>query len=330
MAHYKRAVDLYTALGSAQNWKSIARLRNNLAMVMRELDLGPQAETCYLQALESYDQAPQKEYAGEISDLLGNLAFLHFDRGLYDEAIFVQRRALDVAKMHLSQDHAGMCKRERRAGIFAYFAGDADQALAHLTRARELLLDINAARTDAHVELLVNLAAVHVEKKDFGGALKLSETAAELLSDMKGSDDLFLSAVLNNIGCHRLRLRDNQGALEALTWSLGILKDHPAADEVARAEVCHNLALTYELLGSKVAAASYRRFSTEMFSNLSEDCRQKLTIAAASGEAVASTAARPDAMAEQAFVRLPVQISLMKTQGKFAVPMKTETIEWDM
>ena len=327
---YAQAIEQCESGQLNADWKTTARLHNNLAMVLRELDRSAEAEDHYIKALIAYDSVAQADVAGEISSLLGNLAYLHFDCGRYDDALKVQQRALEVSRLHLKSDAVTTGQNERRAGIFAYFADQPGLSLQHLDRALSSLSQMGAERSATHVELLVNLAAVELRLEKFAEALNTSNKAAELLADGDRGDELLLAVVLNNIGCLQLRQGNPGAALDALNWGMRILKAHPASDDTARAEIFHNLALAHEGLANATSAAVCRRFAMDLFSSISEDCRAKLKIAGARNQSVPSSGGRPVvAAAEQAFIRQPVRVSLSSSSGVFALPMKTETIEWD-
>ena len=329
--HYAKAIDECESGCIDADWKTVARLHNNFAMVLRELDRAGDAEDHYIRALISYDAVPQADVAEEISSLLGNLAYLHFDCGRYDDSLKVQHRALEVSRAHLMSDIVTLGKNERRTGIFAFFANQPKVSRQHLEQALALAVKAGNHGSPSHVELLVNLAAVQLRLENYEEALRLSNQASEMLVQSNHTDELMLAAVLNNIGCLQLRQKNPAAALEALNCSLRILKSHAVSDDTARAEVFHNLALAHDSMGNGTSAAVCRRFAVDLFSSISEDCRAKLEIAGARNQAVPSSAGRPVMNSlDQAFIRQPVRISHSGSSGVFALPMKTETIEWDL
>jgi tetratricopeptide (TPR) repeat protein len=326
---YHEAIRESEDRAATQDWKVTARLHNNLAMVLRELDRSAEAEDHYVKALVAYDAAPQHEVADEICALLGNLAFLHFDCGQYSDALKVQDRALAVCEMHRAEDLFTLGENKRRAGIFAYFADQSATAQRHFERALELIEQTGCEQTSAVIELLINLAATHLKTEDYANALLVSGHAARKLDESASSDDLLLAAVLNNIGCLQLRLGRPDEARDALNWGLRLLKAHPVSDDTARAETYHNLALAHEALGNQTSAQVYRRFAKELFISIGDDCRTKIELAEAAQQSVVSSAAKPSNPVTQTFVRQPVRVSHTMAPGALSLPMKTETIEWE-
>lgn len=329
---YERAIDLVESNRGLCDPRAAARLQNNLAMVYREMDRGAEAEGCYLKALAHYKQLNDDSLAGDLAGLQGNLAYLYFDRGDFTSALRMQQQALDITVLHLSHNPEALFEAERRTGIFAYFADEQDAALRHFKAAHQVLKDEDELGSSAAAELLVNIAATQLKSDRPKEALAIYAEAAQLIGNQRGASDLFLAAVLNNEGCVHLQIGQNEQALDCFNRCVWAYKHNPATDDSSRAEVFHNLAVTLEKTGNPGLASIYRRSAAELFEQLTQECQEKLIIATRSGTGVPSAqASMPGAERPtvQTFSRLPTPQSNRVKVSRLALPIKTETIDWD-
>ena len=332
VTHYERAIDLIDQTPDIADWKTSARLRNNLAMAYREINRSTEAEGCYLKAIALYQAASEADHAGDLASLQGNLAYLYYDRGSFSEALAVQLKAVGLSRRCLAPDDLALHSTERRAGIFAYLAESGQQALTHFSAARAVLDLADEKRSPAYAELLVNIAAAKLQLGQTEAALSTYREAAELIQALRGDDDLFHAAVLNNQGCLYLQLDQADRALECFNRCLNAYKRNPATDDASRAEVFHNLSLAWEKAGNQGLADLYQRHATELLEHLTEDCRAKLIIASRSRVCVPSESATAPVMERptvQTFSRLPSTPGVRTKVSRLALPIKTETIDWD-
>lgn len=329
---YEKAIDLFESHHGLCDAKAAARLQNNLAMVYREMDRGAEAESCYLKALAHYKQLSDSTLAGDLASLHGNLAYLYFDRGDFTSALQMQKQALDITLHHLAHNPEAVFEAERRTGIFAYFADEPETALRHFKAAHHVLKDEDELGSSAAAELLVNIAATQLKSQRLTEALTIYGEAARLISQQRGPADLFYAAVLNNEGCIHLQVGQAEQALECFNRCLWAYKHNPATDDSSRAEVFHNLAVTLEKTGNTGLASVYRRSAAELLEQLTQECREKLIIATRTGAGVPSSnatvpgAERPTV---QTFSRLPSPQASRVKVSRLALPIKTETVDWD-
>lgn len=329
---YEKVIDLFESYQGLCDPRAAARLQNNLAMVYREMDRGAEAEGCYLKALAHYKKLNDTSLASDLASLHSNLAYLYFDRGDFASALSMQRQALDLTLHHLAHHSESVFEAERRTGIFAYFADELETALRHFKAAHQVLRDEDELGSAAAAELLVNMAATQLKSTHTKEALTTYSEAARLIALQRGPADLFYAAVLNNEGCIHLQVGQNEQALECFNRCLWAYRHNPATDDSSRAEVFHNLAVTLEKTGNAGLASVYRRSATELLEQLTQECREKLIIATRTGAGIPSAnasvpgAERPTV---QTFSRLPSpQVSRVKV-SRLALPIKTETIDWD-
>ena len=331
---YEKVIDLlesHQGLGFSDA-KAAARLQNNLAMVYREMDRSAEAESCYLKALAHYKQLSDSTLAGDLASLHGNLAYLYFDRGDFTSALQMQKQALDITLHHLAHNPEAVFEAERRTGIFAYFADEPETALRHFKAAHQVLKDEDELGSSAAAELLVNIAATLLKTNRPNESLVTYREAARLILQQRGPADLFFAAVLNNEGCIHLQVGQIEQALECFNRCLWAYKHNPATDDSSRAEVFHNLAVTLEKTGNTSLASVYRRSAAELLEQLTQECREKLIIASRTGTGISSPnatvhgAERPTV---QTFARLPSPQASRVKVSRLALPIKTETVDWD-
>lgn len=329
---YEKVIDLFESHQGFSDAKAAARLQNNLAMVYREMDRSAEAESCYLKALAHYEQLTDSTLVGDLASLHSNLAYLCFDRGDFSCALQIQRRALDITLHHLSHHPEWVFEAERRTGIFAYFADEPETALRHFKAAHQVLKDEDELGSSAAAELLVNIAATLLKTNRPNESLVTYREAARLILQQRGPADLFFAAVLNNEGCIHLQVGQIEQALECFNRCLWAYKHNPATDDSSRAEVFHNLAVTLEKTGNTGLASVYRRSAAELLEQLTQECREKLIIASRTGTSISSPnatvhgAERPTV---QTFARLPSPQASRVKVSRLALPIKTETIDWD-
>jgi tetratricopeptide (TPR) repeat protein len=244
----------------------------------------------------------------------------------------MQRQALDLTLLHLPHHLEAVFEAERRMGIFCYFAGEQENALRHFKAAHQVLKNEDELGSAAAAELLVNIAATQLKSNRPKEALAIYAEAARLISQQRGPSDLFFAAVLNNEGCVHLQVGQNEQALECFNRCLWAYKHNPATDDASRAEVFHNLAVTLEKTGNTGLAGIYRRSAAELLEQLTQECREKLIIATRTGTGLPSAnatmpgAERPTV---QTFSRLPSPQANRVKVSRLALPIKTETIDWD-
>jgi tetratricopeptide (TPR) repeat protein len=329
VSEYMRAIDFYQKAGSEGNAKVLVRLYNNLAMVCRELGRTDEAELAYVTAIEFHDAYIGAAGPESLATIYENLAYLYQEMGLADAAYDLERLAMEVYKKYLPEDKLGALHTLRRAGIFAATGGNAVAALKCFEQARRDLGGIPSVPESVHVELLINEATCSVSLGLADDALALYERAAVALHGK--SDPLLLALVANNVGCILLGQKKFPEAVAALVDAHDLQRNHPAADQSARAEALHNLALAYDGLSNTSAAAACRSASRQLLEWVSEDVRLKLTDAHVAREAVASSSIHREVNPrERAYMRMPALVPVLKQAKPLEtpIPLRTETIQW--
>ncbi len=330
LEHYMHGIDQYQKAGSRAHAAVLFRLYNNLAMICRVLGRVDEAELAYITAVEFHDTHIGSSDPVSLAALYGNLAFLYHETGMGDAACDMQRLAVEMLKQHAQDDKPERVNALRRAGIFAASAGRHAEAVRSFEAARALLATVPKIAESLHVELLVCEASSSLALELNEDALALYERASTALQRRAHPDELLLALIENSIGCILLRQNRAEHALTALNNAHDLLRAHPAADLVARAEVLHNLALTHELLGNHKAAVQFRTCEHALLASVSEEVRLMLADCEARGQSVPSSHIHRHAnLKDQAYVRLPSPPpSLRNTHptGKLVIPLRSETI----
>ncbi len=332
LKHYMLAIDFYQTAGADGNALVLVTLYNNLAMVCRQLGRTEEAELAYVTAIEMHDAHLGILHADSLISLYANLAYLYHDIGLCRAAFEMQRLVAEVTRKQLPDDKIGLVHALRKAGIFAATAGEAGQAVRCFEHSRNLLSKLENAPESTHTELLINEATACLSLERTDEALALYERAAVAIQSRTGSDDLLLALVENNIGCLLLKKSKYDDAVAALMNSHDLQRNHPAADLTARAEVLHNLALAYDGIENRAAAAAYRDSSRQLLELVSDETKQRLSAAQNTRSSVPSHAVTREANpAERAYVRLPSHVPMQRRSDMtdaFVIPLRTETIDW--
>lgn len=330
LEHYMQAIDLYQRAGSRTNASVLFRLYNNLAMICRMLGRMDESELAYITAVEFHDSHISTGDPASLASVYGNLAFLYHETGLGDAACDMQKLAIELLKQHAPEEKLDRVNAQRRAGIFAAAAGRHAEAVRSFESARALLGTAPQASESLHIELLICEGTSSLALGLNEDALALYERASTTLQRRTHPDELLLALLENNIACILLRQNRAEHALTALCNAHDLLRNHPAADLVAKAEVFHNLALTHELLGNANAAAQYRASAHTVLNAVSEEVRLMLQDCEAQGQSVPSSHIHRQAnVNERAYARLPAPPpSQRKAQAtsKLVIPLRSETI----
>jgi tetratricopeptide (TPR) repeat protein len=334
LEHYMQAIDRYQRAGSQEHAEVLFRLYNNLAMVCRMLGRLDEAELAYITAVEFHDSHIGATDPASLAAVYGNLAFLYHDTGLGSAACDMQKLAVELLKQHAPEDKLERVQGLRRAGIFAAGAGSHADAVRSFEAARALLGTVAKAAESLQVELLICEGTSSLALGLGEDALALYERASTALQRRAHPDELLLALLENNIGCILLRMERTEQALTAFSNAHDLLRSHPASDLVARAEVLHNLALAYEILGSQQAAQQFRESARAVLHSVSEEVRLMIEDCEALGQAVLSSQIqRRVGLNEKAYARLPMPPpSLRKVHptGQLVIPLRSETTpaEW--
>lgn len=330
LEHYMHAIDQYQRAGSRTHAAVLFRLYNNLAMICRMLGRLDEAELAYITAVEFHDSHIGNSDAASLAALYGNLAFLYHETGLADAALDMQRLAIELLKQHAPEEKLDRVNGLRRAGIFAAAAGRHAEAVRSFEAARALLGSMPQAPESLHLELLICEGTSSLALGLNDDALALYERASTALQRRPHPDELLLALLENNIACILLRQNRAEHALTALCNAHDLLRHHPAADLVAKAEVFHNLALTHQLLGNAQAAAQFRASAHAVLAAVSEEVQLMLQDCEAQGQSVPSSHIHRHAnLKEQTYARLPAPPPAPKKSsaaGQLVIPLRSDTI----
>ena len=328
--HYEAAVKIYEGMESSAHWTTHSAILNNLAILYRGLDRSVDAEACYVKAINKHEKLKEASNTEQLILLYSNLACLYYNIGIYDAAITIQTRALKLRLEVPSPEKTKLFEILRALGIFHVLAGNLNEGIKLLERAKEIVRKLIPPDYEATVELLVNLGSAYISFGKNAEALSTHEEAADLLERTKGRNDLLLAQVLKNIGyLHSVAGRQDK-AYEANIRSLRILNDNPAGEDTARAEVYHNLATVCDALNRKQQAAAFRQCASDLLHAVAADCRDKIIHATKQNETLPSNSKTPF-NSERLFVRFAVSVEApRRSRGNLTPPLRTETVEIDL
>ncbi len=328
VSSYESAAKIYDSMESSAHWGTHSAILNNLAILYRGLDRSVDAEACYVKAINKHEKLAEASDSEHLILLYANLACLYYNIGLYDPAIMIQTRALKLRLEVPTPEKTKLFEILRALGIFHVLAGNLEEGIKLLERAKEIVRKLIPPDYEATVELLVNLGSAYISFGKPLEALSIHEEAADLLERTKGKNDLLLAQVLKNTGYLHSVLGRQDKAYEANIRSLRILNDNPAGEDTARAEVYHNLATVCDALNRRQQAAAFRQCAQDLLHAVAADCRDKIIHATKQNESLPSNAKTPF-NAERLFVRFAVSVEApRRSRGNLTPPLRTETVEF--
>ena len=330
VALYEQAIAIYENLESSAHWATHTALLNNLAILYRSLDRAVDAEACYVKAINKHESMNDQGFGEQIIMLYANLACLYYKLGLFEPAITIGARALELRERETCPDVTRHFELLRSLGIFNILGGRVDEGIKLLERAYEVVRKIIPPDHEATIELLINLGSAYMTAGRVMEALKTFEEAARQQTAQKGANDLLIAHINTNIGYLHFRAGRSDKAYEAHRRALQTLSTNIAAGDAERAEANHNLATVCEAMNRKQQAAAYRNTAMELLVTVADDTREKIAIASRQNEALPVNSATL-VNADRLFIRMPVSIDAPRRGlGRLTPPLRTETVEFDL
>jgi tetratricopeptide (TPR) repeat protein len=326
---YMAAISAYQKAGTHEHAEILVRLYNNIAMSCRELGQCEEAELAYVTAIEMHETHLPHEQAASLASLYGNLAYLYHDQGLSGEAYEIQRFAAAMIEKTTPEDHLGAVDGHRKAGVFAASAGRHMEAILCFNGARQRINSEDEPSPHLLCDLWISEAVSRQALNQNDDSLRLYQHALEHLNTPAYRDDILQATLLNNVGCIQMEAGELEYAISNFTKSVDLMRSHPAADVGVRAEVLHNLAVAYEKLEQRTAAAAFRDASRNLMQFVSADVRAKLAHAEEE-HAVLQAGPITTTRSYVTYVALPIAVSTQKDRSpaSMAIPLTTETISW--
>jgi tetratricopeptide (TPR) repeat protein len=327
---YIAAISAYQKAGTHEHAETLVSLYNNIAISCRELGQCEEAELAYVTAIEMHETHLPHEQAASLASLYGNLAYLYHDQGLSGEAFELQRFAAAMIERTTPEDHVGIVDGYRKAGVFAASSERHMEAILSFSGARQRINSEENPSPLLLCDLWISEAVSRQAIGQYDDSLRLYSHALDHLQTPAYRDDILQATLLNNVGCIQMEQGHLVQAIANFTKSIDLMRSHPAADVGVRAEVLHNLAVAYDKLDQRVAAAAFRDASRGLLQFVSDDLRLKLSHAE---EEHAAIQARPHVTTERSYityVALPLAVSTQtdKRGTSMLIPLTTETISW--
>lgn len=232
----------------------VALSLGNLASVQRELRQHSEAEANYLRAIAIFERSAPDD--AELPALLNNLATIYADQQQWDKAEPIHRRALDIRRRLLGNDHPQTVMSINNFGWMLYRGAEGKPA--KLAEAESLLREALATNEKLlgpdHPDLALNLNNLGLLLIDSG---RLAEAEPLVLRGLAIREKA-LAPDHRNVG-HSLfalgRLRAAQGrtaeAGPLLERSLGILEESPSPFYPTADDTRAELASLRSQVGSK-------------------------------------------------------------------------------
>ena len=330
IGYYEQAIGIYENLESSAHWATHTALLNNLAILYRSLDRPVDAEACYVRAINKHESMNDQGFGEQIIMLYANLACLYYKLGLFEPAISIGTRALELREREVCPDITRHFELLRSLGIFYILGGHVNEGIDLLERAYDVVRKIIPPDHEATIELLVNLGSAYMTAGRRKEALTIFEEAARLQTLLRGSKDLLLAHIHTNIGYLNFCDSRNDRAYESHRRALQILNENTAAGDAERAEANHNLATVCEAMNRKQQAAAHRKTAMELLTSVAEDTKEKIAIATRQNEPLPINSASL-VNSDRLFVRMPVSVEApRRAAGRLIPPLRTETIEFDL
>ncbi|MFY9619492.1 MAG: CHAT domain-containing tetratricopeptide repeat protein [Pyrinomonadaceae bacterium] len=237
-----------------------------MALTLRRTGQAYQALNDYLQATSRYEDA--LKVAGRVSnarlksDILNDLAYLHFEVGSNKRAYLMAEQARDLS-------HGAVYLRGEAQALFTlgealYGLGDLSATVQHLNQATSLWQQVGDVQGVATAQVAFGYS--YVELSDLP---KARDSYEQALSNARAGEDRRLEAVvLRGLGNLHTKLGETQKALDFFNQALGILAG--VEDRHLRANVLGGLAYAYSLIGEREKALTYYEQALEIYEAISD------------------------------------------------------------
>jgi tetratricopeptide (TPR) repeat protein/L-aminopeptidase/D-esterase-like protein len=260
---YRKALEVRRAVVGAAH-PDVAQTLNNLGALYKEIGDYPAARSHYEGALQIRETAANCATASdlrpakrELATCVGNLAALSQAEGDYREAERLCRRALELDREALGQEHPDYAIDLNNLGIALKAMGNYAEAERLYRAALELKRKALPSGHPSIATAISNLAALRGAMSDYGGAEELYREALAILQRALGEHHGDVATSLNNVAATLKKRGDYLQADELYGRSLTIRRTLFGERHPAVAQSLNNLALLYQEMGEFAKAQQY-------------------------------------------------------------------------
>ena len=177
--------------------------------------------------------------------MLGAMGYLLKQQADYDNALAYDKRALDIEKETLGEEHSETATSYNNIGSVYDDIGDYDSALEYYQKALRIFESVLGVDHPATATSYNNIGLVYWAQGDYANALEYHQKALQIWERVLGTDHPNMAISYNNIGL----VYDNQGdyysALEYYQKALRIFESALGAEHPNTTETYHNIGMLY-------------------------------------------------------------------------------------
>jgi tetratricopeptide (TPR) repeat protein len=203
-----------------------------------------------------------------LADLHSFLAANYSDLGNYQEALKLNKQALEMRQELFGEKHPDIATSLNSLGVTYRDLGNHQEALKLNKQALEMRQELFGEKHPDIAASLNNLGATYRDLGNHQEALKLNKQALEMRQELSGEKHPDIATSLNNLGATYRDLGNHQEALKLYKQALEMFRELFGEKHPDIAASLNNLGLTYKELGNHQEALKLYKQALEMSQEL--------------------------------------------------------------
>ncbi len=205
------------------------------------------------------------------AEILGTLGSVYSNLGVYEEAVELKRRALQVRRQEDPSDRPELAKDVNNLASILYATGDYEGAESHFREALEMRQRLGQDEADLDTTMN-NLASTLTQRGEYQEAERLYRQVLEIRRRIFGPRDPKVATALYSLGSLQSENGDFERAEPLLRQALEIRSRAFGPDHTSVAQVCNSLGRMLHARGEEQEARRfYERALTIRRQRLGED-----------------------------------------------------------